>query len=257
MARYLRFNHQGADGFGTLDGDTISVHDGDMFAAPTATGETLALSAITLLTPTRPGKMIALWNNSHALADKLGTAKPLEPLFFIKTSNSFLAGGGAIQRPRSYDGRIVYEGELGIVIGKTCKEISAADADNYIFGYSCINDVTALDLIEKDPTFPQWARAKSFDTFGAYGPVVATGLDPDDLVITTLFNGRERQNYPVSDLIHQPRELVSLLSQDMTLLPGDVICCGTSIGAAPMKRPSNIIDVTIDGIGTLTNRFDQ
>lgn len=257
MAHFLRFNHQGADGFGTLDGDTISVHDGDMFADPAATGETLAQSAVTLLTPTKPGKMIALWNNSHALADKLGTPKPIEPLFFIKTNNSFLAGGGVIQRPRSYDGRIVYEGELGIVIGKTCKEISEAEADDHIFGYSCINDVTALDLIEKDPTFPQWARAKSFDTFGAYGPVVATGLNPDELVITTLFNGRERQNYPVRDLIHQPRELVTLLSQDMTLLPGDVICCGTSNGAAPMKRPSNTIEVTINGIGTLANTFDQ
>jgi 2-keto-4-pentenoate hydratase/2-oxohepta-3-ene-1,7-dioic acid hydratase in catechol pathway len=152
---------------------------------------------------------------------------------------------------------MVYEGELGIVIGRTCKEITEAEADDHIFGYSCINDVTALDLIDKDPTFAQWARAKSFDTFGAYGPVVATGLDVDNLVIRTEFNGRERQNYPVSDLIHPPRRLVSLLSHDMTLFPGDVICCGTSIGAAPMKRPSNTIEVIIDGIGTLTNSFDQ
>ena len=257
MARFLRFARDGATGFGILDGDIIAVHEGDMFAGPTATVETLALSAVTLLTPTEPSKMVALWNNSHSLADKLGAAKPDEPLFFIKTSNSFLASGGAIRRPNAYDGRMVYEGELGIVIGRTCKEITEAEADDHIFSYSCINDVTALDLIDKDPTFAQWARAKSFDTFGAYGPVVATGLDVDNLVIRTEFNGRERQNYPVSDLIHPPRRLVSLLSHDMTLFPGDVICCGTSIGAAPMKRPSNTIEVIIDGIGTLTNSFDQ
>ncbi len=255
--RFLRFTHLGTTAFGTVENDTIAVHEGDMFAGPAATGETLALSAVTLLTPTAPGKMIALWNNSHALAEKLGNPKPAEPLYFIKTSNSFLAGGGAIRRPSSYDGRIIYEGELGIVIGKTCKEIAEADADACIFGYSCINDVTAFDLIDKDPSFAQWARAKSFDSFGAYGPVVANGLNPDNLVIKTVLNGRERQNYPVSDMIHPPRRLVSLISHDMTLHPGDVICCGTSLGAGTMKQPSNIVEVSIDGIGTLSNTFDQ
>ena len=254
---FLRFTHRGTAGFGTLETDTIAIHQGDMFAGSTATGETLALSAVTLLTPTVPGKMIALWNNFHALAEKQGNPKPDEPLYFIKTGNSFLASGGAIRRPGSYDGRIVYEGELGIVIGKTCKEIAEADAEACIFGYSCINDVTALDLIDRDPSFAQWARAKSFDSFGAYGPVVATGLNPDELVITTMLNGRERQNYPVSDMIHPPRRLVSLISHELTLLPGDVICCGTSLGAGPMKRPSNLIEVSIDGIGTLSNTFDQ
>ena len=257
MARFLRFDHQGTVGFGTLDGDTITVHRGDMFADPGATGEALALADVTLLTPTEPGKMIALWNNAHSLAEKLGNPKPDEPLFFVKTSNSFLAGGGAIVRPGSYDGRIIFEGELGIVMGRTCKEISEAEADSCIFGYSCINDVTAFDILDKDPTFAQWARAKSFDTFGAYGPVVATGLDPDNLVIKTVLNGDERQNYPASDLIIPPRRLVSLLSHDMTLHPGDVICCGTSIGAGSMKQPSNTVAVTIDGIGTLSNTLDQ
>ena len=257
ITRFLRFTHRGSTAFGTLENDTIAVHGGDMFARPTATGETLALPAATLLTPTVPGKMIALWNNSHALAEKLGNPKPDEPLYFVKTSNSFLASDGAIRRPGSYGGRIVYEGELGIVIGKTCKEIAEAEADACIFGYSCINDVTAFDLIDKDPSFAQWVRAKSFDTFGAYGPVVATGLDPDDLVIKTVLNGDERQNYPVSDMIHPPRRLVSLISRDMTLDPGDVICCGTSLGAGAMKQPSNIVEVTIDGIGTLRNTFDQ
>ena len=257
MAHWVRFEAGGRTGFGTLEGDSITEHEGDMFDGPQASSRTLALSEARLLTPTQPSKMIALWNNSHAVAEKLGNPKPDEPLYFVKTSNSFLASDGAIRRPGSYGGRIVYEGELGIVIGKTCKEIAEADADACIFGYSCINDVTAFDLIDKDPSFAQWVRAKSFDTFGAYGPVVATGLDPDGLVIKTVLNGDERQNYPVGDMIHPPRRLVSLISHDMTLDPGDVICCGTSLGAGSMKQPSNIVEVTIDGIGTLRNTFDQ
>ncbi len=117
--------------------------------------------------------------------------------------------------------------------------------------------MTAVEIISKDPTFAQWVRAKSFDTFGVFGPVVTTGLDPEELVIKTVLNGQERQNYPVRDMIHSPRRLVSLISHDMTLHPGDVICCGTSLGVGSMKEPSNIIEVTIDGIGTLSNVFAQ
>ncbi len=257
MTNWIRFEHGGGTGFGTLDNGTITVFEGDMFADPAPSGASVALGDVRVLTPTRPGKMVALWNNFHALAEKLSQAVPEDPLYFLKSDNSFLATGETIRRPNSYEGKVIYEGELGIVIGKTCKEVSEAEADGYIFGYTCINDVTAVDLINKDPTFAQWVRAKSFDTFGVFGPVVATGLDPDSLVIRTVLNGQERQNYPVADMIHPPRRLVSLISHDMTLEPGDVICCGTSIGVGSMKEPSNSIEVSIDGIGTLSNEFVQ
>ncbi len=144
---------------------------------------------------------------------------------------------------------------LGIVIGKTCHMISEAAAREYIFGYTCINDVTALELLNRDPTFAQWTRAKSFDTFGVFGPVVATGIDPMTLVVRTILNGEERQNYPVADIVFPPAKLVSLISQDMTLHPGDVIACGTSIGVGSMK-PGSTVSIIIDGIGALTNRFE-
>ncbi|PPR66832.1 MAG: Ureidoglycolate lyase, partial [Alphaproteobacteria bacterium MarineAlpha3_Bin1] len=192
----------------------------------------------------------------HALAAKMDMPEPDEPLYFLKANNSFLGPDELIQRPKSYDGKVVYEGELGIVIGKQCKNVSEADAEGFIFGYTCINDVTAAELISKDKTFAQWVRAKSFDTFGVYGPVIATGLEPASLEVKTVLNGDERQNYPVADMIFQPAHLVSLVSHDMTLMPGDVIACGTSVGVGAMKEKSNTIEITIDGIGTLANVFE-
>ena len=257
MTRWIRFEQEGRTGFGTLDGDIITRHQGDMFTQPEATREHLPLAAVKVLCPSVPSKMIALWNNFHALAEKLDTPVPGEPLYFLKAASSFLATGETIRRPKSYSGKVVYEGELGIVIGRDCKEVPEAEVGPYIFGYTCINDVTAIELINKDPTFAQWVRAKSFDTFGVFGPVVATGLDAVTLSVRTVLNGAERQNYPISDMIFAPARLVSLLSYDMTLYPGDVIACGTSIGVGSMKEPRNTIEVSIEGIGTLSNIFEQ
>ncbi len=257
MAHWIRFEHDGTIGFGTLNGDTITVHSGDMFADPQATGETLSLAAVKVLTPCQPSKMLCLWNNFHALAERLKVQAPDEPLYLMKSPSAFLAHGETIRRPLSYAGNIVYEGELGIVIGKECRNITEDEAADHIFGYTCINDVTAADLIAKNPTFAQWVRAKSFDTFGVFGPVIATGLNPDSLSIVTTVNGEEKQNYPVADMFFRPHRLVSLISRDMTLMPGDVIACGTSIGVSAMRAAKNDIDVTIEGIGTLTNSFVQ
>ena len=120
-----------------------------------------------------------------------------------------------------------------------------------------MNDVTAAELINKDPTFPHWVRAKSFDTFGVFGPAVVTGLDPMTLSVRTVLNGQERQNYPLADMIFPLGRLVSLLSHDMTLNPGDVIAIGTSLGVGSMKEPRNTIEVSIEGVGTLSNVFEQ
>jgi 2-keto-4-pentenoate hydratase/2-oxohepta-3-ene-1,7-dioic acid hydratase in catechol pathway len=242
--RWGRVEFEGSDYFGTIAGEELLVHEGDMFAAGRATGRRIALSSAKWLIPCRPSKMIALWNNFHASAAKNGWAIPAEPLYFCKTPNSFSAHEAEVRAPAHYDGRVVYEGELGVVIG----------ANQSIFGYCCVNDMTALDLIGKDPAFPQWVRAKSFDGFGAFGPVIAQGLDPMSLTVTTLVNERERQNYPISDAIFTPAQLVSLISREITLEPGDVIACGTSLGVLPM-RPGSIVDVAIAGIGSLRTHY--
>jgi 2-dehydropantoate 2-reductase len=257
MAQWIRFERGGKTGFGTLEGGTIAVHDGDLFGANRATGEKVALAEVKVLTPCTPSKMICLWNNFHQLAAKNNFLVPDEPLYFLKAPNAYHPHGVPIERPKTYSGRIIYEGELGVVIGKKCFNITEAEATDYVFGYTCVNDVTAVDLLKKNPTFDQWVRAKSFDTFGVFGPAIATGVDPMQLKIRTILNGKEVQNYPVSDMFFPPYKLLAAVSRDMTLMPGDVIACGTSLGAGVMGEASNTIDIVIDGVGTLSNKFDQ
>ncbi|MGQ4275422.1 fumarylacetoacetate hydrolase family protein [Terrihabitans sp. B22-R8] len=256
MTQWIRFRHNGETRFGTLEGERVAIHDGTPFDGATPTGETAALGDVELLAPTEPTKVIALWNNFHALAAKLDVAEPAEPLYLLKAISSVTDPGAVVRRPKSYDGRVVYEGELGIVIGKKTTNVSEEDAAAHILGYTVVNDITAADLIQKDPTFPQWARAKGFDGFGPFGPVVQTDVDPASLVVRTVLNGQERQNYPISDMIFPAARLVSLLSHDMTLNPGDLIACGTSVGVGTMKEAVNTIEIVIDGIGTLTNTVE-
>lgn len=259
MANWLRFTHDGHEGFGALNsaGDGIALHSGDMFAKPHPTGRSLPLAAVSLLTPTKPSKIIALWNNSRSGAEKQKLEPPSTPLYFVKTPNTHLAPMAAIRKPTSYDGRVIFEAELGVVIGKTCRNIGEDQAADYVFGYICVNDVTALQIIREDATFAQWSRAKNFDSFTPMGPWIATDITADELpnlAIRAELNGRERQNYAVSDLFYPPLRLVSLLSRDMTLEPGDVISCGTGPGSLPMK-PGDRIEIVIDRIGRLTNDY--
>ena len=254
IQHWARYQHAGAVGFGTLEGDTIRVHRGDMFAGAEPTGHELPLRDVKLLSPTQPTKVIALWNNFAELGAKLNLAVPAEPLYLLKAPNSFAGPGDAIRQPRS-KGKVVFEGELGIVIGKTASGVDEADAMDHVFGYTCANDVTEAEILNRDESFTQWVRAKGLDTFCPMGPVVATGLDASTLVVTTTLNDDVRQNYPISDMRFSVSQLVSLISADMTLFPGDVILCGTSIGVGSMK-PGSDVTVEITGIGALRNRYE-
>jgi 2-keto-4-pentenoate hydratase/2-oxohepta-3-ene-1,7-dioic acid hydratase in catechol pathway len=132
--------------------------------------------------------------------------------------------------------------------------VGLQDAAAHIFGYSCGNDLTALELLHRDASFTQWTRAKSFDGFTAFGPVIETDFEPATAQLRTLVGGRERQNYALSDMFFSPSEIVSRISQDMTLAPGDLIYCGTSLGVLPMKA-GTVVEVVIEGIGTLSNLY--
>jgi 2-keto-4-pentenoate hydratase/2-oxohepta-3-ene-1,7-dioic acid hydratase in catechol pathway len=254
MQRWLRFEHEGRAHYGLLEAATVQPGEGDPFTQWTPTGEPRPLAGLRVLTPCRPSKLIGLWNNFHAAAAHYGWAVPVEPLYFIKTPNCYLAPGANIAAPADYAGRVYFEGELGVVIGQRCKRVSVQAAAACVLGFTCVNDVTALDLMHRDASFAHWTRAKSCDTFGPFGPVIATGLDPQQLRVVARVDGQEHQNFPVSDMVFGPYELVSRLSHDMTLEPGDVITCGTSLGPLPMQ-PGARVEVEIEGIGILVNRF--
>jgi 2-keto-4-pentenoate hydratase/2-oxohepta-3-ene-1,7-dioic acid hydratase in catechol pathway len=252
--KWMRFKHADREAFGLVDGPLVQVHEGNMFDQPVPTSQRIDIDQVEWLTPCVPSKMIGLWNNFRALAEKNGWATPVEPLYFLKANSSFAAHGQTIVPPAAEVGRVAFEGELAVVIGKTCRNVSVEDAPAHIFGYTCANDVTAIEVLHRDPSFPQWARAKSYDSFGVLGPVIETDFNFTAATLRTRVGGRERQNFALSDMVFSPCELVSRISHDMTLLPGDVILCGTSLGVLPMK-PGSEVEVEIDGLGLLVNQY--
>lgn len=254
MTLWVRYSAADRIGFGSLDGEFVVEHQGDPFVDPQPSGRRLALAELRLLAPCVPGKLIGLWNNFHERARVENLHRPEHPLYFLKSANSFAGPGDRVARPAGYDGMVVFEGELGIVIGRRCARLTPDDADAAIFGYTCANDITARDLLKRDPAFVHWTRAKCADRFGVLGPAIATGLDPASLRVRVELNGEEKQNYPVADMFFSPHEIVSHISHDMTLDPGDVIICGTSVGVCAMNDGDRV-DVVIDGIGRLSNVF--
>ena len=240
-------DRDGRDWVGVIEGDHL--HPRAALGSDREAGDPVALADTTRLPPCVPGKFLGLWNNFHAAAERNGWNIPEHPLYFVKPTSSLAGPGATVTIPAS-SSRVIFEGELGIVIGRTARNASPDQAAEAILGYTCVNDFTAVDLLNADPSFKHWTRAKGFHGFGVIGPVVATGLDWRALTIRVLVNGRERQSYPAGDMIMAPELLVSRLSADMTLEPGDVIACGTSLGAAPV-RAGQTVEVVIDGIGTL------
>jgi 2-keto-4-pentenoate hydratase/2-oxohepta-3-ene-1,7-dioic acid hydratase in catechol pathway len=255
MTCWARFrSNEGRLGFGAFAGDRVTEYRGDLFESPEPTQKQLARDEFTLLSPCLPSKVVALWNNFHALAAKLGKAAPLHPLFLLKPGTAVIGPGEPIERPTGYGGKIAYEGELGIVIGRRCKDVSVSEAPGLILGYTCVNDVTAAEVLGENGDFAQWCRSKGYDTFCCLGPVINTDLDWSRARVITRLDGVERQTYPLSDMIMSPAELVSGISHDMSLLPGDVIACGTSLGVGSMKDGATV-EISIEGIGSLTNRL--
>ena len=254
MSNWIRFKSNNKELFGQLIGDEIIHYEGDMFNNPTKTEHVFDKNDVQLLNPCKPSKMIALWNNYQSLATEKGLSKPNNPLYLNKAISCIIDQGENIIRPKSYSESIFFEGELGIVIGKTCKDVQSDNSCEYIFGYTCINDVTAMDLVKKDPSFDQWTRSKSYDTFGIFGPSIVDNIDPMSLSVTTTVNGQMRQNYKTNDMFFDVYEIVSFLSHDMTLYPGDIIACGTNSGLGPMVS-GETVTVSVSSIGEVTNKL--
>ncbi|HOK57557.1 MAG TPA: fumarylacetoacetate hydrolase family protein [Methanothrix sp.] len=225
---------------GNVEGDRIS-----------SNGVSYELRAVRLLPPSVPTKVVCVGLNYLEHARELRMEIPEEPIIFLKPPSAVVGHDDEIILPEMSK-RVDYEGELAVVISKRCRGISADEADDYILGYTCFNDVTARDLQQKDG---QWTRSKSFDTFAPFGPWVAqmSVEDAEDLNISTRVNGETRQRSKTSDLIFGIAELLEFVSSIMTLEPGDVIATGTPPGVGRLES-GDIVEVEIEGIGVLRNR---
>ncbi len=235
----------------SVDGKILPGWLVDEATVRTETGD-FDLSRVRLLAPLEPSKVVAVGLNYRDHAQELGQALPEEPLLFLKPSTTVIGPGDPIRIPPQ-SSRVDYEAELAIVIGKTAKGVTAAQAKDHILGFTCLNDVTARDLQVKDG---QWTRAKSFDTFCPLGPWVETDLNPADLRVELFVNGELKQQSRTSNLIFDPWQLVEFISDIMTLWPGDVIATGTPSGIGPLN-PGDLVEVCIEGIGRLVNPVER
>ncbi|MFI1237261.1 fumarylacetoacetate hydrolase family protein [Nocardia salmonicida] len=218
------------------------------FGSPTFTGRSWPLADIRLLAPILASKVICIGKNYAAHAAEMGGVAPVDPVIFIKPNTSIIGPNASIILPPS-SSQVDFEGELAVVIGRPCKDVSAAKASEVILGYTVANDVTARDQQRHDG---QWTRAKGYDTFCPLGPWIETALDPSDLEITTEVDGEVRQRSRTSLFLHDIPKIIEWISSVMTLLPGDVILTGTPEGVGPLQAGQNV-SVTVEGIGTLTN----
>lgn len=257
--KIVRFDRNGAKLYGVLEGEHISVLDGFPNrkilnelppGVSNKTGRTLSRTQVRLLAPCEPSKIVALGLNYRDHAAEFGRAVPDEPLIFLKPSTAVIGPDMDIVYP-AMSRRVDYEAELAVVIGRTAKRVPEEQALDYVLGYTCFNDVTARDLQKKDGLF---TRAKGFDTFAPMGPWIETEIaDPDHLAVEAYLNGERRQYSNTGNMVFGVRRLVSFISHIMTLLPGDVIATGTPAGIGPM-RPGDVVEVRVEGIGTLRNR---
>jgi len=224
--------------------------DGDMESLRTRRIEPIPLEDAALLPPVRPSKIVCIGRNYREHAAELGHDVPTEPLMFLKATSALLPPGGSVRRPKISQ-RVDFEGELGVVIGKTCYQ-PAADEDirKYILGYTCVNDVTARDLQNKDG---QWTRSKGFDTFCPVGPLVTDEIDPwAGVGVETRVNDEVKQHGTTLDLIFPLDVVIRHIAQAMTLFPGDLIPSGTPSGVGPLVA-GDVVEVTVAGVGTLRN----
>jgi 2-keto-4-pentenoate hydratase/2-oxohepta-3-ene-1,7-dioic acid hydratase in catechol pathway len=263
--RIARFAKGNGVAYGVVEGEsgqalTIAELHGHPFGIDSAgvryTGNRYPLVEVRLLAPVLPSKVVAVGKNyAEHVKEMRGLfgaddELPAEPILFLKPSTSVTGPGDRIAYPVKLTDRVDYEGELAVIIGRLCREVPKERAADVVFGYTCANDVTARDLQARDG---QWTRAKGFDTFCPLGPWIETGADPADLGITTTVNGNVRQHARTSELLWDVPSLIEYVSSVMTLLPGDVLLTGTPQGVGPLTDGDEV-SVTIESIGTLTNR---
>lgn len=252
---YCRFLSSTGPQFGLVENDQIThtlsaKEDGLPDAGRPQKIAPLALASAKLLAPATPSKIICAGRNYLDHAKELGNDAPTSPLIFMKPPSSIIGPGDTILRPK-ISKRVDFEGELTVIIGRTCRHLrDDEDVRGYIGGYVCANDVTARDLQKTDD---QWTRAKGFDTFCPLGPIVNSDIDPwKGVTLETRVNGQVKQHGNTIDFIFPLDVLLRYISRVMTLLPGDLVLTGTPAGIAPVVA-GDVIEISIEGLGTLKN----
>jgi 2-keto-4-pentenoate hydratase/2-oxohepta-3-ene-1,7-dioic acid hydratase in catechol pathway len=253
--RLTRISHPSLSGprYASVLGSSVFPLPADFIIENAATLETATsfpISEVKLLAPVAPSKIVCVGRNYREHAAELGNKMPEEPLLFLKAPSAVIASGDNIELPAASQ-QVEHEGELGVVIGKVARNISADDDPlAYVFGYTCVNDVTARDLQRKDV---QFTRGKSFDTFCPVGPWIETGIDPANANVTTRLNDEIKQQGNTADMAFPVAFLIRYISEIMTLYPGDLIATGTPAGVSKMK-PGDFVEVEVAGIGILRNQ---
>ncbi len=250
MERYIRFETGNGVRWGVFQEGRIAEISGNPACGYELTNIYYQPSAVRLLAPVEPSKIVCVGLNyrEHVKESQSATKEPDEPVLFLKPPSALIGPGEKIIYPETAE-RVDYEAELGVVIGRECRNVAPVEAEDFIFGFTCVNDVTARDLQKKDV---QWTRAKGFDTFCPVGPWVVDKIKYENLLVESYLNGELRQSAKTSMMIFPVPVLISFISRVMTLLPGDLISTGTPAGIAPMKVGDRI-EIRVEGIGSLVN----
>jgi 2-keto-4-pentenoate hydratase/2-oxohepta-3-ene-1,7-dioic acid hydratase in catechol pathway len=233
---------------GVLEGEVVRPLRGTFFEEPLPTGEELAIDDVRLLSPVLPSKLVCIARNYPEHAREMGNPVPKDPVLFFKPATSVIGPGDPIPLHPG-GGRVDHEAELAAVIGRLCRRVGEGQAMSAVLGFTCANDITSRDWQKSDV---QWARAKGSDGFGPLGPWIETELDPSDLEVVSRVNGELRQKARTSEMTLTPAQLISHISQTITLLPGDVVLTGTPPGVGPLE-PGDSVEIEIEGIGVLQN----
>ncbi|MBD3413287.1 MAG: DUF2437 domain-containing protein [Candidatus Aminicenantes bacterium] len=247
--KIYRFKHLHTIQYGVLREDKLHPIQGSLFGKTNTKKAGIPIGDVRILPPVLPSKIVAVGRNYKEHAHERGKPIPERPLIFLKPPSSVIGINDVIIYPEATQ-RLDYEGELAFVVKKKTQKLErTALAQDHILGYTCLNDVTARDLQDKDG---QWTRAKGFDTFAPMGPCISTDVDPGNLRLKTFLNGKLKQSASTSNMIFPVFELLRYISHIMTLVPGDVVTTGTPSGVGPMSHGDRV-DVQIMGIGTLSN----
>ncbi|MGA1627309.1 MAG: fumarylacetoacetate hydrolase family protein [Aquiluna sp.] len=244
--RLVRFNSGGSTSYGVLDGDSIRQIMGEPFAEINYSGETFALADVKLLAPVEPKKIVLVGLNFASHAAEIHQETPSEPLIFFKPSSAVIASGEEIVLPHQST-QVEIEAELTVVIGKRAKNVAEDKVGDHILGYTVANDVTARDIQFSDL---QWARSKAFDSFCPVGPWIETDFVPENKRISSTINGETKQDASTSEMVYSPEYLISYISHNFTLEPGDIVLTGSPAGISRVVA-GDVVQCSIEGIGTL------